>query len=61
MKETMLAWKAALVVIVILICLATAFVKQHSMVDVFAALPVSLAAEIVIYGKSYWKPKLSKK
>lgn len=54
-------WKAALVVIVILICLATAFVKQHSMVDVFAALPVSLAAEIVVYGKSYWKPKLSKK
>ena len=54
-------WKAALVVIVILICLATAFVKQHSMVDAFAALPVSLAAEIVVYGKSYWKPKLSKK
>lgn len=54
-------WKVALVVIVILICLATAFVKQHSMVDVFAALPVSLVAEIVVYGKSYWKPKLSKK
>lgn len=54
-------WKAALAIIVILICLATAFVKQHSMVDVFAALPVSLVAEIVVYGKSYWKPKLSKK
>lgn len=38
---------------VILICLSTMFVKQHSAVDVFAALPVCLLAEGVVYGKYY--------
>ena len=31
-------WKAFVVVAVILICLSTAFIKQHSVVDAFAAL-----------------------
>ena len=53
-------WKIVLPVLVILISLATAFVKQHSMVDVFAALGVGLLAEILVYGK-YWKAKLQKK
>ena len=34
-----------LAVITLLICIATVFIKQHSVVDVFAALPVSLIAE----------------
>ena len=42
----------------ILVCLSTAFVKQHSVVDIFAALPVVLLGEILIYGKAYWAPKL---
>ena len=41
----------------LLVCLSTAFVKQHSAVDIFAALPVVLLGEILIYGKSYWLPK----
>jgi len=27
-------------------------------VDIFAALPVCLLAEVIAFGKSYWKPKL---
>ena len=42
----------------IMVCLSTAFVKQHSVVDIFAALPVVLLGEALIYGKSYWSPKL---
>ena len=52
-------WKVLLVFVVVMICLATAFVKQHSMVDVFAALPVSLVAELFVYWDDYWKPRLS--
>ena len=51
-------WKAFVVILVVLICMSVCFVKQHSAVDVFAALPVCLLAEIITYGKSYWMPKL---
>ena len=51
-------WKAALVFVVFMICLAVCFVKQHSTIDVFAALPVSLLAEALVYGKDYWLPRL---
>lgn len=50
--------KAFIVAAVILICISVAFVKQHSVVDIFAALPVCLLAEVIAFGKSYWKPKL---
>lgn len=51
-------WKAFVVVAVVLICLSTMFIKQHSAVDFFAALPVCLLAEILVYGKDFWLPKL---
>lgn len=51
-------WKGALVFAVIMICLSVCFVKQHSAVDVFAALPVCLFAEYLVYGKDYWRPRL---
>ncbi len=44
------AWKLFVVVAVIFICLSTMFIKQHSAVDVLAALPVCLLAEILVYG-----------
>lgn len=44
-------WKAFVVVAVILICLSTMFIKQHSAVDFFAALPICLLAEMILYGK----------
>lgn len=49
-------WKAFVVVAVILICLSTAFIKQHSIVDAFAALPICAAAELILY-RNYYKNK----
>lgn len=42
-------WKAFVVVAVVLICLSTMFIKQHSAVDFFVALPVCLLAECIVY------------
>lgn len=50
-------WKAALTFVVIMICLSVCFVKQHSALDVLWALPVSLLAEVLVYGKDYWLPR----
>lgn len=54
-KEATKLWKSFVVVSVILICLSTMFIKQHSAVDFFAALPVCLLAEGIVYGKDYWR------
>lgn len=51
-------WKAFLVAFIALICISTAFIKQHSVVDIYAALPVGLLAELILYWKDYWKPRL---
>ena len=50
-------WKAFVTVAVFLICISTAFVKQHSFVDILCALPVGLLAEFLVFGK-YWKKNL---
>jgi len=60
-KDLRRIWKWLIALLVVLISLATAFVKQHSMVDVFWALPVGLIAELFVYWKSYWKPRLRRK
>ena len=52
-------YKAALAVV--FICLATMFIKQHSAVDFFVALPVCLLAEGIAYGKSYWAVRWKKR
>lgn len=59
MPDLKSGWKWALGVVVVLICLATAFVKQHSVLDILAALPVGLVAELLVYWGDYWKPRLS--
>ena len=51
--------KWAIFIFVVLICLSVAFVKQHSVVDIYAALPLGLLAEIIVFGK-YYKKKLKK-
>lgn len=53
-------WKAFVVASAAVICLSTMFVKQHSAVDFFAALPVCLLAEAVVYGKDYWLTRFRK-
>lgn len=53
-------FKVFLGLFAVMVCLSTAFVKQHSFLDIFAAIPVVLLGEILIYGKSYWLPRLRK-
>ncbi len=60
-RDVRTLWKLIVTVIAVLICLSTMFIKQHSAVDVFAALPLCLLAEIIAYGKDYWKPRLRSK
>ncbi|MBQ7959902.1 MAG: phosphatidic acid phosphatase [Clostridia bacterium] len=59
LKEKGVTWrlKTFVVVCAVLICLSTMFIKQHSAVDFFAALPVCLLAEIIACG-GYWKKRL---
>lgn len=59
-KDVPRSWKAFLVVSAALICLSTMFIKQHSAVDFFAALPVCLLAECVVFGK-WWKRRLGRR
>lgn len=50
--------KAFLTFFIVIICAAVCFVKQHSAVDVFAALIMCFFIEIALYGKDYWLPRL---
>ena len=59
-KDVSKLWKAFVVVAVILICLSTMFIKQHSAVDFFVAIPVCLLAEGIVYGRDYWLPKIKR-
>lgn len=42
-------WKIFVVVAVVLICLSTMFIKQHSVIDFLVAIPVCLVAEIIVF------------
>ncbi len=53
-KDVKKIWKALVVFAVVLICLSTMFIKQHSAVDFFAALPVCLLAEWIVFGKPHF-------
>lgn len=44
-------WKAAFVVIAILICMSTVFMKQHSILDIVAALPICMLAHGICFEK----------
>lgn len=48
-KKASALWKGFVVLAAVVISLATAFVKQHSIIDVFAALPLAALAEILTY------------
>lgn len=51
------AWaKTGITIFCILVCLSTAFIKQHSVVDAYVALGVCVLAEIIAFG-GYWKQK----
>lgn len=56
-KDVSKPWRAFVVVAVILICLSTMFIKQHSALDFFVALPVCLLAEGIVYRDRYFEKK----
>ncbi len=62
LKERGAAWYTKLWVsaFCVLVCISVSFVKQHSVVDIFAALPMCLLAELIAFG-SYWKRKVMRK
>ena len=49
-KQAPGAWKGFVVFCTIMISLSVAFVKQHSVLDILAAIPVGLLAEFLLYG-----------
>ena len=53
-------FKAMIAAMAFVICISTAFIKQHSVVDFFAAIPVCILAEFLVYGRLYgsrWKER----
>lgn len=56
-KDVSKSWKVFVLISVILICMSTMFIKQHSALDFLGALPVCLLAEILVYGVFYPKKK----
>ena len=59
-RELKPVWKALLTFVVVMISVSVCFVKQHSALDVLFALPMCLLAEVLVYGRSYWLPRLRK-
>ena len=51
-RKTPVGWKAFMVLSAVVISVSTAFVKQHSVVDIFAAIPVGLLAEYLVFGNT---------
>lgn len=47
------------VVFCLVVCISVVFVKQHSVVDIYAAMPVCLVAEVIAFW-NYWKEGFSK-
>lgn len=52
-KDVSLIWKIFVVIAVILICLSTMFIKQHSFNDLLAAIPLGILAEILVFKVIY--------
>ena len=56
-KDVALAWKGFMILSAVLISISTAFVKQHSVIDILAAIPVGFLADHLVFGRtrlSHW-------
>ena len=51
LRERSASWvtKTAVCIFVALVCMSVAFVKQHSVVDIYAAIPVCIVAEFIVF------------
>ena len=58
-RESPWAWKIFVIFAAVVISIATAFVKQHSVVDIVCAIPVCLLAEWIVF-RDYWRAKRKK-
>ncbi|MCR4788635.1 MAG: hypothetical protein K5888_08610 [Lachnospiraceae bacterium] len=54
-------FKFAMTLWVGVICISVCFVKQHSFVDVWTAALMCLAIETLLFGKSYYLPRIFKR
>ncbi|MBR6534159.1 MAG: phosphatidic acid phosphatase [Clostridia bacterium] len=55
------AWRIYFVVVAILISISTVFVKQHSALDIFYALPLCLVTYLICFGDIFIKSKKKNK
>lgn len=60
-KDASVLAKMLLTVFCFTVCISVAFVKQHSTLDIFAAIPLCLLAEWMTFGKSFWLPRFKRK
>lgn len=61
-KKVPFVWKAFVVFATVMISISVVFVKQHSAVDVFTAIPVGILAEFYVYNREARKQrKLAKR
>jgi hypothetical protein len=56
-KKANVWWRVFVVVAAVVISAATAFVKQHSVIDIAAAIPLGLLAEVLTFHVIYPKKK----
>ena len=50
-KKSRISTKVFTVILAVLISASTVLVKQHSIIDVFAAIPLALLGDILVYGR----------
>ena len=60
-KNASVLAKTLLTIFCFTVCISVAFVKQHSTLDIFTAIPVCLFAEWLTFGKSFWLPRFKRK
>ena len=58
-REVPRYWKGVLIAVVITICCAVCFVKQHSAVDVAAAIPMCVLCEVIVW-RDWWAKQLKR-
>ena len=51
-KDASVAMRAFITVFCVLVCLSTAFIKQHSVLDAFAAIPMCILAYFIAFAHS---------
>ena len=59
-KGTNPVFKCVMALFALLVCVSVVFVKQHSTIDVYWGLAVGALAEIIVYGRSFYLPKIKR-